>query len=522
MENTAHPGAKHHSIPAILLLILAIFAATLVVPSRVDAQVVFEEVDGTLDDGTAFHIRKPENWNGSVITDLDFRPRRNTAFYLELLERGYGLAGTERRSDRTWTVSTRHDARRVQEALEMFKAEFGEPETVISYGASAGGAVALVSSEVYPETTDGAVALCATIPVLTNNQIFDFFFVLKQLLGPDDETLVTHNIPIDNQHIQDRWFEVIEEAGSTPEGRARLAMAFALSQYPAFGGTGGAGVPMPDFNDPDDVADAMIESAIQIADARINIIRVFELEDVPPGIPLELIDSLGSGRTVWNVGADYFEYWALADPVYRDITTDLYRRAGLDLKTDLQQINDGPRVQMDPEVSDRAAEQDSWVRGLPQVPLFRVENLGDQTNPAYPTMQSYTELVERNGLTDLYRTAVTAPGGHCFFSDAERLAAIDVMVERLTTGEWPATDAAAMNARSGSDTFLDYDFSRSTTMWRLREFPAVFNAGPPTAIRKDDCKNGGWRFLGDAKGEEFSNQGQCVGFVASNGLFGAP
>lgn len=31
--------------------------------------------------------------------------------------------------------------------------------------------------------------------------------------------------------------------------------------------------------------------------------------------------------------------------------------------------------------------------------------------------------------------------------------------------------------------------------------------------RKDDCKNGGWRFLTDAAGNPFKNQGDCIQFV---------
>ncbi len=40
---------------------------------------------------------------------------------------------------------------------------------------------------------------------------------------------------------------------------------------------------------------------------------------------------------------------------------------------------------------------------------------------------------------------------------------------------------------------------------------------PPMATTKQECKNGGWRTLGDSDGKAFKNQGDCVSFVATNG-----
>jgi hypothetical protein len=40
--------------------------------------------------------------------------------------------------------------------------------------------------------------------------------------------------------------------------------------------------------------------------------------------------------------------------------------------------------------------------------------------------------------------------------------------------------------------------------------------GLPMPTSKDDCKHGGWKNFGDAEGNPFKNQGQCVSFVNHN------
>lgn len=40
--------------------------------------------------------------------------------------------------------------------------------------------------------------------------------------------------------------------------------------------------------------------------------------------------------------------------------------------------------------------------------------------------------------------------------------------------------------------------------------------GLPMPTSKGDCKNGGWKNFGDAEGNPFKNQGQCIAFVNRN------
>lgn len=56
--------------------------------------------------------------------------------------------------------------------------------------------------------------------------------------------------------------------------------------------------------------------------------------------------------------------------------------------------------------------------------------------------------VQERGHND-YRQAFVDAAGHCETNVPELIAAIGVMTERLDTGAWPKTDAAALNAAAG-------------------------------------------------------------------------
>jgi hypothetical protein len=61
--------------------------------------------------------------------------------------------------------------------------------------------------------------------------------------------------------------------------------------------------------------------------------------------------------------------------------------------------------------------------------------------------------VQRAGRQDLLRLTYVHSAGHCAFSGAERVATFQVMLERLDTGHWPDTSAAALNARAAAVNF---------------------------------------------------------------------
>lgn len=465
-----------------LTILLAMTAMSAAAPSLAQtaktsrAAPVVEEFEGRLADGTPYLVRKPSNWNGIVLRDLDGVRAKDSAFYTMLIERGYGTVGVSRRShDRAWTLNRLDDMQRPQQGLEIFRAKFGEPKLVIAFGRSAGGSSALLTSERHPGTVDGAVALCATMDIVGYsgyNIIFDFLYVLKALLAPNDDQLLTHALPTADPAPQlDRWSQVLQDAVKTPEGCARIALAFTLTQYPVFGSNRGAkGVAKPDFSDPQAVLEAMVQSLPQIA-GRLALLTVHGEEDFPPDLE---IPGTPVSNPVGNDGGVYADYWKNADPAYRRVTEAIYAQVNLDPAADLRTIDASPRVSLDRDNMRRGI----LARGLPTMPVFRMDNLGDQTAPPNAS-KLYDRLVDFNGLADLYRTSYVDNSGHCYFKPEQVFAAVDVMRERLQTGKWPTTDAAALNARAGVDdgdgiVFVDLEPGPHTATWRLEAHSDLF------------------------------------------------
>ena len=86
-------------------------------------------------------------------------------------------------------------------------------------------------------------------------------------------------------------------------------------------------------------------------------------------------------------------------------------------------------------------------------------------------VQGYTEQVEDNGYSHLYRTAFVNGPGHCAFTVGEAAAALAAVETYLDTGEWPDTSPEAMNTLAeslvpGSEArFYDIELTEYNRTW---------------------------------------------------------
>ena len=116
---------------------------------------------GTLD-GTAYKIRVPANWNGTLLvfahgTQLG-APTPVVAppnVEAQLLTVGYALAGSG------FTNSYKDGVQRTHQLTGFFREAFSNPQRIIIWGNSLGGAITAKLIEKYPDIYDGAIANCA-------------------------------------------------------------------------------------------------------------------------------------------------------------------------------------------------------------------------------------------------------------------------------------------------------------------------------------------------------------------------
>lgn len=410
------------------------FFADSELPGAEEPEPAAEEIRGTLEDGTPYVFVVPENWNGTVLVDLDLasgRPPTESPLWTDyLLPQGYAGAGTTRDFVTAgWDIAAA--VRNQVEALGLFEEEVGEPDRVVAFGRSGGGNTAAAFTQEHPELVDGAIAMCGNLAgsVGVWNGKLDTTFALKTLLAPDSDLPIV-GIPADPMPSVEAWRELVDDAQQTPEGRARLTLAAALGQLPVWG-VGALAEP-----DPDDV------EALQYSVYR-GLVDEYFLPAMFSGQRQEL---LGGGVPRWNNGIDYRDVFGVLNAPQQELVRDVYREAGLDLDADLATINAAERIVADPEAV-AARQRNNSFSGDLRVPMLTLANTGDVVSPT-ATASAYRDIVYAAGNGEMLRQAFVHSAGHCAFSVGEQAAVVEALTHRLDTGEWGQTGADALNVRA--------------------------------------------------------------------------
>lgn len=416
-----------------MLTLLLMIGAT----DRSAAQSAYTEMRDTLADGTPYLIRVPDDWNGTLLRDLDYasqgldQPRGEAGAFL--LERGFALAGTARHRLRRQQYDPAGEIAKLDRVLDLFEEHFPEPQRVIHMGCSGGGHVTLAVAEDFAGRVDGALSMGAHTPVWLMNTGLDGWFVLKALIAPE---LPIESLPEDHTEIAFAWRRALHAAQRTAEGRARIALAFTVGQWPAWGATTYDPEPEPDPRD----ADALQRSMYQ---------TVLEAAAYPGGRSRFMFEQAGGGQLSWNTGVDYARYFKNGDPRYRRAVRELYRDAGLDLDADLAALEASPRVAADPAALEFWNSPGRTVVGQPRIPVLRIHEVGDLRVPV-SLVGGYESLVKANGKEDLLRTAFVRAVGHCEWTPAEVAASLETLILRLDRGHWGSTDADTLNQRAAA------------------------------------------------------------------------
>jgi hypothetical protein len=158
------------------------------------------------------------------------------------------------------------------------------------------------------------------------------------------------------------------------------------------------------------------------------------------------IERRSGGNISTNAGVDYARQ--LAQVSGSELVRELYRQAGLDLAADLETLRRAPRV-----TADRAAlawtASGTWDGKL-AMPVLTVNGVGDNISPV-AGQQAYESIVRSAGRSEMLRQVYTNTAGHCGFSAAEGVAAVETLMARLKTGQWgDTTNPYTMNTLAQS------------------------------------------------------------------------
>lgn len=385
-------------------------------------------VTGMLADKTVYTLAKPEPWNGTVFFDLDSNNLDSESSNW-LYAHGVARAGDTRFQIGSLTGQ---GADNLVETLDIFTKRFGAVKRAVASGTSLGGQVAAIAAFNYPDRFVAAVPHCGGLlgwPAYLNTKL-DVAFVLKALLDPKSDLPLVH-IPQDDAPVAERWKVLIEAAQKTPQGRARISLAMALGQAP-FWTT--RDQPEPSATDPV----AREEAAYRTL---LDEVREFT------AVRRRLKEPAG-GATSWNTGVNYGNLFQEADVTDRQTVEALYRMAGLSVRDDLAVIEKAPRVTAEPGPIDYVRKIYPFD-GKIAIPVLTMGTTGDPY--VWSSIDSgYSGAIRKAGREDLLRLTYIRSAGHCAFSEAERIATYEVLLERLDTGHWPDTSPAAMNKRAAA------------------------------------------------------------------------
>jgi pimeloyl-ACP methyl ester carboxylesterase len=385
-------------------------------------------VTGTLADTTVYTLAKPDPWNGTVFFELDSN-NFNSDSSNWLYAHGIARAGNTRLQVGSLTG---HAADNLVETLDVFTKRFGPVKRAIAAGSSLGGQVAAIAAFNHPDRFVAALPHCGGLlgwPAYLNTKL-DVAFALKTLIDPKSDLPLVH-IPRDDAPLAERWKALIEMAQKTPQGRACIALAMTLGQGP-FWTT--RDQPEPTAADPVAREEAAYRTLLDVSREFTTLRR--RLEE-PAG-----------GATSWNTGVNYGKLFEKADVRDRQTVEALYRMAELSVRDDLAMLQKAPRIPAEPGPVDYVRKMYPFD-GKITIPVLTMSSTSDPY--VWSAIDSgYSAAVRKAGREDLLRLTYVHSAGHCAFSDAERIATYQVLIERLDTGHWPDTSPAAMNKRAAA------------------------------------------------------------------------
>ncbi|MGY2076637.1 alpha/beta hydrolase family protein [Blastococcus sp. SYSU DS0828] len=389
----------------------------------------------TAEDGAQapFRYEVPADWNGTLLLWSRGGPVPTPPMpgpdnlRATLLDQGYALLASTY-SHFGWAVE--EGPADQMAALDVFETEIGSPERTIAWGGSLGGVITGAIAERFPDRIDGAIPLCHGLggTVAQWNQLLDATFVVDELIATGDDLDLVHLPPYPGPTPPDAatTAALLQQAQSTPEGRARIALAAAMNNSPLWVDPAD---PRPDRRD-------LAAQQAQMHHALQNAVRL------GMGVPRQELEYRAGGNFSWNVGVDYREQ--LQRSGHRQLVEALYREAGLDLRRDLDLLATAPRIAADPDAVAYALENLA-PSGELLVPVLTMNTTGDASALAAHS-RTYEDAVRRAGDAGMLRTAYVDAPGHCTFTAAEHLAALRAMEHRLDTGRWgQAATPGAMN-----------------------------------------------------------------------------
>src|SRR5438045_5080416 len=248
--------------------------------------------------------------------------------------------------------------------------------------------------------------------VATWNTALDAEFAFQRLIDPSVQVV---NITDPSANLNGA-LAAASAAQRTAQGRARLALSAALGDTP------GWFTPLSREPAPTDYA---AQEANQFSwDTQVDFPFIFAFRAE--------LEARAGGNPSWNTGVNYFRDLAKSADLPEVVA--LYRAAGLSLGHDLQALDQATRISASRSAVAYLARNIAFTGRL-RVPVLTMHTTGDGL-VVPENEQAYRSAVERAGDGQLLQQIFVDRAGHCAFTPAETITAVQVLAGRLDSGRW--------------------------------------------------------------------------------------
>ncbi len=381
-----------------------------------------QHITGSLPDGATYVIDVPATWNGTLllyshgyVEPGGQNPAEDVGDPITggyLLAAGYALAGSSYAST-GWAVQQAIPDQIA--TLGVFKTDVGNPTTTIAWGHSLGGMITAGLVQEYPSSFNAALPMCGVVGggVGTWNEALDAEFAFNTLIAGGALQVVDITNPSKNLTNAE---EFLTAAQATAQGQARIALVAALADVPGWYDPASAEPPKKDYTD---------QEANQF-DWLANVDFAFSF-----AFRAEL-EARAGGNPSFNNGVDYATQ-LMASVDYPEVRT-LYKAAKLNLDDDLATLAAAPRISADPGALTYLSNYIIYNGQLP-FPVLTMHTVGDGLVPVEEENAYATVVDEAKDFAELKQTYIHR-AGHCEFTPAETITALQTLELRLSSGKW--------------------------------------------------------------------------------------
>lgn len=406
---------------------------------------------GTLADSAAWIAQVPANWNGTLVLfshgfgPLTAQDAPSTGSGQALLAQGFALLGSSYDVNGSWWALNTAAADQFG-SLAAFSASSGlHPARTLAVGLSMGGLINSQIAQTAAGRVQGAVTFCGLVGGgvdLNNYQINAEYALTRLLPGTSGVQIRDFSSMAAGTAAGQTLTNDVSAAQQSASGRARIALAAALLNETDW--TTGSAPPAAT-----DYAGQEVQEEEMLTSGQLPFIESGRYS----------IAQAEGGDSGYNIGVNYSALIA-SSPYYAQIRA-LYAQAGLNLGADIATLN-GHETYAAEGNSLARTQATSTNTGVLEVPELDVHTVSDQLAPAqYET--TYAQRVAAAGYQGWLQQVYVNAVGHCNFTDADFVAAIDGMNSVIEQQWWNAnvtvpglnTAANALGGLGGGDFTYD-------------------------------------------------------------------